>query len=101
MQLQRLLAEKVRCADKDIKFMKCLNVTLLILCLALAVIGQSKNEVLIKNATVLTAIHGTLENTDILVRDGKIAKIGKGLTAGSSTKIIVATGKYDTPGIID
>jgi imidazolonepropionase-like amidohydrolase len=63
--------------------------------------AQTRNEVLIKNATVLTAIHGTLENTDILIRDGKIAKIGKGLTAGSGAKVIDATGKYVTPGIID
>src|SRR5678815_1719682 len=62
---------------------------------------QTRNEVLIKNATVLTAIHGTLENTDILSRDGKIAKIGKGLTAGSGAKVIDATGKFVTPGIID
>ena len=69
--------------------------------LCLSVLGQTRNEVLIKNATVLTASHGTLENTDILIRDGKIAKIGKGLTAGSSAKIIDATGKFVSPGIID
>src|SRR5690348_9423839 len=63
--------------------------------------AQARNEVLIKNATVLTAIKGTLENTDILIRDGKIARIGKNLTAGSGAKIIDATGKFVTPGIID
>ena len=63
--------------------------------------AQTKNEVLIKNGTVLTASHGTLENTDILVRDGKIAKIGKNLSASASAKVIDATGKFVTPGIID
>ena len=63
--------------------------------------AQARNEVLIKNATVLTAARGTLENTDILIRDGKIARIGKGLTAGAGARTIDATGKFVTPGIID
>ena len=75
--------------------------TLLCLGFALTVFGQSKGEVLIKNATVLTAARGTLENTDILIRDGKISKIGKGLSAGAGARIIDATGKFVTPGIID
>lgn len=58
-------------------------------------------EVLIKNATVMTAIKGTLENTDILIRNGKIARIGRGLSAGAGAQVIDATGKYVTPGIID
>lgn len=61
--------------------------------------GQSKGEVLIKNATVMTATRGTLQATDILIRDGKIVRIGKGLT--SSGRVIDATGKFVTPGIID
>jgi imidazolonepropionase-like amidohydrolase len=65
------------------------------------VTGQTKGEVLIKNATVLTAARGTLEGTDILIRDGKIARIGKNLSAGSGAKIIDATGKFVSPGIID
>lgn len=64
-------------------------------------VGQSKGELLIKNATVMTATRGTLQTTDILIRDGKIVRIGKGLTAGSGAKVIDATGKYVTPGIID
>jgi len=67
----------------------------------LPVFAQAKNEVLIKNATVMTAIKGTLENTDILIRDGKIARIGKNLNASAGAQTIDATGKYVTPGIID
>jgi len=67
----------------------------------LPVVAQAKNEVLIKNATVMTAIKGTLENTDILIRDGKIARIGKNLNASAGAQTIDATGKYVTPGIID
>jgi imidazolonepropionase-like amidohydrolase len=66
-----------------------------------AIIAQTKGEVLIKNATVLTAARGTLEATDILIRDGKIVRIGKGLSAGSGARTIDATGKYVSPGIID
>lgn len=66
------------------------------------VFGQAKGgDLLIKNATVLTASKGTLEATDILVQNGKITRIGKALTAGSGTTTIDATGKFVTPGIID
>ena len=69
--------------------------------LQFAAFGQANKELLIKNATVMTAVRGTLENTDILVRDGKIAKIGKNLSAGAGAEIIDATGKFVTPGIVD
>lgn len=64
--------------------------------------GQRRSDdVLIKNATVMTAINGTLLNTDILVQNGKISKIGKGLSAPAGVTSIDATGKFVTPGIID
>ncbi len=74
---------------------------LITVCLAISAMAQTRGEVLIKNATVLTATRGTLEGTDILIRDGKIARIGKNLSAGSGAKIIDAAGKFVTPGIID
>ncbi len=64
-------------------------------------LAQAKTQVLIRNATVLTAVRGNLENTDILIENGKIAKIGKDLKAASNAKIIDATGKFVSPGIID
>ncbi len=63
--------------------------------------AQSKTEVLIRNATVLTSAKGTLENTDVLIQNGKIARIGKNLKASSNARTIDATGKFITPGIID
>ena len=57
--------------------------------------------VLIKNATVMTASHGTLENTDILMRGGKIAAIGSNLAAPAGGRTIDAAGKFVIPGIID
>ena len=57
--------------------------------------------ILFKNATVWTSEEaGILENTDVLVKDGKIAKIGNDLKAGRA-EIIDATGKHLTAGIID
>ena len=72
-----------------------------ILLLSLPVFAQQKPEILIKNATILTAAKGTLENTDLLIRDGKIARIGKNLTAAAGATIIDATGRFVSPGIID
>ena len=63
--------------------------------------AQNKTEVLIRNATVLTAARGTLENTDILIQNGKIARLGKNLKASANAQIIDASGKFVSPGIID
>jgi imidazolonepropionase-like amidohydrolase len=60
-----------------------------------------KGSVLIKNATVLTVTKGTLENTDVLVQDGIIKKVGSNLSAPKGIETIDATGKYLMPGIID
>lgn len=58
-------------------------------------------DVLFRNATVWTSEDaGILEDTDVLIRDGKIARIGQGLKAGRA-KVIDATGKHLTAGIID
>src|SRR2546423_4906559 len=58
-------------------------------------------ETLIRNATLLIITHGTLENSDILIRRGKIAAIGKGLKAAANARVIDAGGKYVMPGIVD
>ncbi len=57
--------------------------------------------ILLRNTTVLTVTGGVLEETDVLVRDGIIRGIGKGLSAPSGTQVIDGTGKYLMPGIID
>lgn len=57
--------------------------------------------ILIKNATVWTMeAAGKLENTDVLLENGKIAQIGKNIRARDA-KVIDGTGKHLTPGIID
>jgi imidazolonepropionase-like amidohydrolase len=56
---------------------------------------------IIRNATVWTnEAEGVLQNTDVLIKDGKIARIGKNLSEPGA-KIIDGTGKHLTPGIID
>jgi len=56
---------------------------------------------LFKNVTVWTnESEGILENTDVLIKNGKIAKIGKNLSDGSAI-VIDASGKHLTSGIID
>jgi imidazolonepropionase-like amidohydrolase len=56
---------------------------------------------LIKNATVWTnESDGKLESADVLVRNGKIAAVGKDLTA-TDAKIIDGKGMHLTSGIID
>ncbi|MGH9536458.1 MAG: amidohydrolase family protein, partial [Terriglobales bacterium] len=61
----------------------------------------SRNEVVIKNAVVMTATHGNIQNGSVYIKDGKIAAVGKDVNAPSSATVIDAGGKYLTPGIID
>jgi len=63
--------------------------------------APAQETILIKNATVWTSEkEGKLENTDVLVKNGKIASIGKNLS-DASAKVIDGTGKHPTAGIID
>jgi imidazolonepropionase-like amidohydrolase len=57
--------------------------------------------ILIKNVTVWTSeAAGILKNTDVLLKDGKIAEIGTNLKARKA-KEIDGTGKHLTAGIVD
>ena len=68
---------------------------------ASAVEGAAPSVILIRNATILTASHGTIEKGDILIKDGKISAIGGMLKAPGDALVIDATGDFVTPGIID
>jgi len=57
--------------------------------------------ILIQNATVLTVTKGTIEHGSVLIKDGKIAEVGKDLKAPSGAQVIDGTGMFVTPGIID
>lgn len=80
-------------------FLLCLMVS----AMAAMAFAQSSEEILIRNATIMTASHGTIEGGAILIRNGKIAAVGKvaDVKAGANAKIIDATGMYVTPGFID
>ncbi|GLU54350.1 amidohydrolase family protein [Dyadobacter frigoris] len=58
--------------------------------------------VFVKNATVWTnEKEGVLQNADVIIQNGKIAKVGKGLSAPSGARTVDGTGKHLTNGIID
>jgi imidazolonepropionase-like amidohydrolase len=57
--------------------------------------------ILVKNVTVWTSEEdGILENTDVLLKDGKISKIGKNLSSRAAIEFD-GTGKHLTAGIVD
>jgi imidazolonepropionase-like amidohydrolase len=67
-----------------------------------AQMGQdAPDDWLIRDATVLTVTNGTLENGDVLVRDGDIAAVGTDLSAPDGVQVYDASGEYVMPGIID
>ena len=59
-------------------------------------------EILIKNASIHTLTGaGTLENADILIRNGSIAALGTDIDSSSVGKVIDASDKQVTPGLIN
>ena len=71
--------------------------------IALAQNGEpaAHNEIVIRNAIVMTVTHGDMKNGSVYIKDGKIAGVGEQVSAPSSATVIDAGGKYLTPGIID
>jgi imidazolonepropionase-like amidohydrolase len=57
--------------------------------------------ILIENATILTVSHGTIEKGSILIKDGKIAEVGKSIKAPKDAQVFDAAGQFVIPGIID
>jgi imidazolonepropionase-like amidohydrolase len=57
--------------------------------------------VLIQGATVLTGTGERLDAADILIANGRIQAIGKGLAAPAGALVIDAKTKWVTPGLID
>ena len=63
--------------------------------------ASARGDVLIQGATVHTVTDGTLDASDVLVRNGKIDRIGQGLRAPRGVETIDAAGMHLMPGIID
>ena len=61
---------------------------------------QQQKPILLTDATIHTATQGVLEQTDLLMVDGKIAKIGQDLTAPSNAEVVDLKGKHIYPGLI-
>ncbi|MFM1804406.1 MAG: hypothetical protein RL136_1285 [Planctomycetota bacterium] len=58
--------------------------------------------VFVRGATIWTlGPAGTLEGADMIVEDGRIAAIGKGLEVPEGATVIDGTGMHVTPGLID
>jgi len=61
-----------------------------------------RENVFVRNATIWTSDSlGVLANADLLINDGRIEAVGRNLKAPSGCRIIDATGKHVTAGIID
>jgi imidazolonepropionase-like amidohydrolase len=58
-------------------------------------------DIVLKNATVMTASHGTIEHGSVWIHAGKIAGVGAAVNAPAAATVVDATGKWLTPGIID
>jgi imidazolonepropionase-like amidohydrolase len=59
------------------------------------------NEVVVKNAIVMTVTHGTISNGGVYIKDGKIAAVGKDVNVPAGVAVVDAGRKYLTPGLID
>lgn len=63
---------------------------------------RTGGNVLFRNANILTVgPQGDLRGADLLVRDGKIARLGKNIEAPAGVRVIDATGRTIMPGVID
>jgi len=91
------------------QFISTRNSALLCLCVSLcwpiiltsASAQSTHHDVVIRNATVMTATHGNISHGSVYIKDGKIAAVGEDVNAPSTAAVIDAGGKYLTPGIID
>jgi imidazolonepropionase-like amidohydrolase len=66
-----------------------------------ALAAEPSGVILIQNATILTASHGTIERGSILIKDGKIAEVSASVKVPKDAQVIDAAGQFVMPGIID
>jgi imidazolonepropionase-like amidohydrolase len=71
------------------------------ICLYAQTPPASPNDVVIKNATVMTITHGTIPHGSVWMHNGKIAGVGATVDAPAGALTIDAGSKFVTPGIID
>lgn len=83
-----------------------MNRFLLLICLLLPLpllgeVPRAHPPTLIRGGTIWTATGQVLENTDILLQDGKIVTIAPRMVIPADAKVVDATGKIVTPGLVD
>ena len=63
-------------------------------------IVAAQQDTLIRNAAVHTMLAAeALQQTDVLIRDGRIAAIGRDLSADADAEVLDAAGRHLTPGL--
>ncbi len=83
------------------------STAVILLSLGLAALGRPRAQtrppavVAIRNATLVTVTHGTIQNGTIVLRDGKIAALGANLPIPAGADVVDGSGKFVSPGIID
>src|SRR3954471_10405322 len=64
-------------------------------------VRRSDNVIAIVNARILPVSGAAIERGTVVVRDGKIAAVGAGVTIPAGARVIDAAGRTVTPGLID
>lgn len=63
--------------------------------------AQSPRTVVLRGATVHTAVGAPIPNATIVIRDGKFSAVGPGVAVPANAEIVDVTGKQVIPGMID
>jgi len=86
------------------KSISSIIISALLICLAVGGFSASslaQGDLFISNGTIITGTGEIIENGSVLIKDGRIAAIGKDLTAPEGVKVVDASGHFIMPGIID
>lgn len=88
--------------EEKMSKMKKIALVLIIACLC-STTGNSENKglIAIKNGKLITITRGILEGGTILIKEGKIAAIGKNVSIPASARVIDASKFTVMPGLID
>jgi imidazolonepropionase-like amidohydrolase len=74
---------------------------LLLAVFALFAASVTAQDVALEGGTVLTITQGTIENGTVVIQNGKITAVGKGVRIPSGVPVVDVKGKYVMPGLID
>lgn len=80
------------------------TIALVFVTLSLAVFlvsGQKNDTLVLRGGRILTISHGEIDEGMILIRNGKIVKVGKEFVIPGSAKIYEAKGSWIIPGMIE